>query len=104
MTHSTQQETEEAIIAHGKYWHTMTKPQQRSCAQLWNNGKCGEPSYLRFRRRFRQFGYNPKRAVPELGSYFDGPIPAGLFIGIETDGHAHKGAEQWQIQSLISTY
>ena len=79
-------------MAHGKYWHTMTKEQQKSCKKLYereqprvgsNTLRIGRnrESYLKFRRRFK-FGmsYDP---------YFIGPW-CGMFIGIEPDGHTHS--------------
>lgn len=83
-----------------RYWNTMTKAQQETCRSLWKrHGSCAhakgvadckwnEP-YLTFRRRFHE--YDGSGAIHNrVGSYFGGFIPSGLFIGIETDGHAHS--------------
>ena len=73
-------------MAHGKYWHTMTKAQQQACLRLFNRqSEMIDPvdeSYLAFRRRFIKIGasYDP---------YYIGPW-CGMFIGIELDGYTHS--------------
>jgi len=71
-----------------RYWNTMTKAQQRSCLKLWKRYPLIE-TYLAFRRRFHE--HDGSRTIRNrVGSYFGGFVPSDIFIGIETDGHAHS--------------
>ena len=81
-----------------RYWNTMTKAQQESCQRLYRHNVLANwkdkthpsnESYLAFRRRFHECDGN-KTIRNRVGSYFGGFIPSGIFIGIETDGHAHS--------------
>ncbi len=76
-----------------RYWNTMNEAQRITCRRLYdhnvratwlNKSYPSSESYLTFRRRFFSHGDGAK------GSYFGGFIPSGIFIGIETDGHAHS--------------
>ncbi len=74
-----------------RYWNTMNEAQRQSCKQLWEHSlKVNPPgwkeSYLTFRRRFKLYAIG----VDMPGHFFGGILPSGIFIGIETDGHAHS--------------
>ncbi len=80
-----------------RYWSTMNEAQRITCRRLYdhnvratwlNKTHLSSESYLTFRRRFHEHDGGAERN--REGSFFGGFIPSGLFIGIETDGHAHS--------------
>ena len=76
-------------MAHGKYWHTMTKAQQQACYKLYNRALTSDNpttiSYKTFRKKFHLHDYYGGR---DQGSYFGGEW-RGMFYGIEIDGYTH---------------